>query len=324
MNFRKAALEADVAVEALDLAVREIRGSRRPRSIAGDIDAGVAARSAGLNADLATPERAAHDVDLAALVAEAVLHQDADRAAQCVQAERRVVADDRHGGDGVARDDVPVHRVAEGFVDAHAVLVDGEALRAPADRRRVEAAVGDFRAHRVAGGVGDDDARHLLLQRLLDRRRAFALDVGVGYVRHRARHRDRRRGRRPPRSTCLTGCCARWRAARRRTADTAERRYGDGLLLGASGLLNRRLLHDLDGGKFDGPARGGGWGGGRAPESCAMAGAAVRETRHNTHANADAKRITVTPPVVREVTDTTDFEPVRLLANCHRSRAFTR
>jgi hypothetical protein len=43
-----------------------------------------------------------------------------------------------------------------------------------------------------------------------------------------------------------------------------------------------------------------------------MAGAALREERQNTHANADAKRITVTPPVVREVTDTTDFEPVRL------------
>ena len=95
---------------------------------------------------------------------------------------------------------VPVHHVAEGLIDAHAVLVDGEALRAPANRRRIEAAVGQLRAQRIARGVGNDDARHLLLQRLLDRPRAFPLDIGVGDVRHRARHRDGRRDRHRRRS----------------------------------------------------------------------------------------------------------------------------
>src|SRR5690606_30296243 len=122
---------------------------------------------------------AAHDVDLAALIAETILHQNTDGTAERVQAEGRVVADDGHGRDGIARQYVPVHRIAEGFVNAYAVLIDGETLRATADRRPVEAAEGDLGAHGIAGRVGDDDARHLLLQRLLDRSRALALNLAV-------------------------------------------------------------------------------------------------------------------------------------------------
>jgi hypothetical protein len=50
-------------------------------------------------------------------------------------------------------------------------------------------------------------------------------------------------------------------------------------------------------------AGGAGVGGATPPESCAMAGADARQTTHNTDANADAERINLTPPVVREVTN---------------------
>ena len=69
-----------------------------------------------------------------ALMGEAVLHRDADGAADGIEAEHRIVAEHRHVVDGDGRDEVPVDGVAEGFVDAHAVLVDGES---PASARRL-------------------------------------------------------------------------------------------------------------------------------------------------------------------------------------------
>src|SRR5262245_37314049 len=100
MQLGHAALEAKVTVEALDLALREVTETIVRDAFGRDIDAHIAARSTGLHADLAPPERAGHDVKLATFVAEAVLHENADCTTQCVQAERRVVADHRHGGYG--------------------------------------------------------------------------------------------------------------------------------------------------------------------------------------------------------------------------------
>ena len=51
-----------------------------------------------------------------------------DRAADGVEAEHRIGADDGDAVDGVVGQEVPVDDVAEGLVDAHAVLIDGEAL----------------------------------------------------------------------------------------------------------------------------------------------------------------------------------------------------
>src|SRR5690606_1601647 len=87
MKLRGTALKAYVAVEALDLAFGEIAEAVLLDALGGNIDAGVSARSTGLNADLPASERAAHNVDLAALVAEAILHEDAHRAAERVEAK---------------------------------------------------------------------------------------------------------------------------------------------------------------------------------------------------------------------------------------------
>ena len=49
------------------------------------------------------------------------------------------------------RNQIPVDGVAEGFVDAHAVLIDREPLRRAGDRRGVEAAEEDVGLQVVAG-----------------------------------------------------------------------------------------------------------------------------------------------------------------------------
>ena len=64
------------------------------------------------------------------------------------------------------------------LVDAHAVLIDGEALRRAVDRRGIEAAVLQLALEQVALRVAEDDARHRVLQHLRHGRVAAALDVG--------------------------------------------------------------------------------------------------------------------------------------------------
>ena len=114
-----------------------------------------------------------------ALEAEAVLHGDVDRAAERVQPVKRVAGDhgdavDRRGGD-----EIPVHRVAKNLVDANAVLIDGEPLRHAFNRRGREAAKLDIGLELIAVDVVDDRARHVLLDRLFDRRRSAALDLAA-------------------------------------------------------------------------------------------------------------------------------------------------
>src|SRR5262249_48763968 len=60
----------------------------------------------------------------------------------------------------------PIERVAEGFVDAYAVLVDGDPLRQAVDGRCAEAAILDVGLKDIALLVGEDDSGHVLLQRV--------------------------------------------------------------------------------------------------------------------------------------------------------------
>ena len=126
---------------------------------------------------LVAAERAAAHVELGALVVEAVAHDDRHRAADRVETEHRVGADDGHAVDGVVGQEVPVDDVAERLVDAHAVLIDGEALRHAVDGRGLKAAVLQVALEHVALRVLEDDARHRLLQHLGHVGVARALDV---------------------------------------------------------------------------------------------------------------------------------------------------
>ena len=99
-----------------------------------------------LNASIGAPHPA-----LLALIGEAVLHFDADRAADGIQAEDRIVGHQRHPVDRHFRDKIPVDDVPIGLVDAHAILIDGNPLRGSGHRRGDEAAVVEVALERVAG-----------------------------------------------------------------------------------------------------------------------------------------------------------------------------
>ncbi len=88
------ALDADVGVHALDLGLGEIAEAVVLDVLTGDEGAPVAAARAGGDGALGVAERADAAVDLDALEVEAVAHDDADRAADSVEAVHRIGADD--------------------------------------------------------------------------------------------------------------------------------------------------------------------------------------------------------------------------------------
>ena len=98
---------------------------------------------------------------------EAGLGLDRKNAAERVQAEHRIGARQQvRGGDRVARDQVPVHRVAERLVDAHAVDKHGQPLRQAEQRRSGEAAVHQVLLERIALRTVDAGAREAALEML--------------------------------------------------------------------------------------------------------------------------------------------------------------
>ncbi len=66
--------------------------------------------------------------------------------------------------DGDVRNEVPIDRVAEGLVDAYAVLIDRHALRRTEHRRRLEATKQHFRLVGVRERVVEVDTTDLLVQ----------------------------------------------------------------------------------------------------------------------------------------------------------------
>src|SRR6185437_13539467 len=71
-------------------------------------------------------EGAAGSLAREAVKGEAVLHRHQRGAAERVEPVDRVAADQIEAVDGEVRNQVPVDGVAEAFIDAHAVLVDGK------------------------------------------------------------------------------------------------------------------------------------------------------------------------------------------------------
>src|SRR5262249_45622637 len=98
------------------------------------------------------------------LIVKAVLHLDRDCAAQGVKPVGRVAWHYIQTGDGILRDEVPIHGVADHFIDAHAVLIDRKALRRADRGRGHKAAKLHIRLERVAGGVVVENAWYALKQ----------------------------------------------------------------------------------------------------------------------------------------------------------------
>ena len=128
------AARAEVGVDAAQPRRRVVAPAIVVDGIGGEIARQVSGLPSRLHHGSAPSERAAAQFRVGALVGESVLHLDGQCAAQRVEPVYRVAGHERHAIDGGFRNEVPVDDVAKKLVDAHAVLIDGQALRR-ADRR---------------------------------------------------------------------------------------------------------------------------------------------------------------------------------------------
>ena len=90
---------ADIAVEAADVGFRECAKSAVVQSFERAIDGKIVDLLAPLRRALQPPERATQGVDLGAMIAEAILHLDVQRAAERIEAEGGIVGDDAERAD---------------------------------------------------------------------------------------------------------------------------------------------------------------------------------------------------------------------------------
>ena len=91
VKFRLIVLDADIAIEAPNVRCREITKAVVVQSFKRAVDGDIVDLLAPLRRALDAPERAAHRVDLGAVIVEAVLHLHVDRAAERIEAERGIV-----------------------------------------------------------------------------------------------------------------------------------------------------------------------------------------------------------------------------------------
>jgi hypothetical protein len=180
MKFAHVVLVADIAVEAAHVRRRKIAESAVVQSFQGAVNGKIIDLLAPLRRTLDTSERAAHRVDLGAVIGEAVLHLHVDGPAQRIKAESGIVGHDSDRLYRRGRDQIPVDGIAERFVDAHAVLINRKSLRCAGHGRCDEAAKLHIWLKRIAGNLVDDDSRHVFLQSVRDVQRPGLLDlIGV-------------------------------------------------------------------------------------------------------------------------------------------------
>ena len=168
---------ADIAIEAADIRLREIAKTVVVQALERAIDGKIIDVLAPLHRTLDASKRAAHRVDLGAMIVETILHLHVDCPAQCIEAESGIVGHDGDRPYRRCRNHVPVDGVAEGFVDAHTILIDRKSLRRAGDGGRNEAAEFQVRLKWIATHCVGDDTGHLLLQGIRNIQRTSALDL---------------------------------------------------------------------------------------------------------------------------------------------------
>src|SRR5262249_27272027 len=145
---------SDGTVEAQRIGIRVIAPAVFLEVVDVAVVAPTATAAAVLRIATEASEGAAIDLRTSALGIETILHLQRQGAAQRVQTEHGVgPCENLHRVDRRERDQVPVDRVAEGFVDAHAVLVNGKTLRQPEERGGGEAAEVDVGLQRIVLGI---------------------------------------------------------------------------------------------------------------------------------------------------------------------------
>ena len=196
-----------VLVGRRDERARGARRRERPPAVLAEVaprreHAPALAVAAEADVEQPAAERSAQQVDLGARVGEAGLRLQRQRAAQRVQPVERVRPRHQVGGaDRLGRDQVPAQRVAERFVQPHAVDVDRQPLRRAQQRRREEPAVLKVRLQRVLLDLVAADAaervEHVVgeIQAVArgDRVGGHGLDVGRHAIARQPRPVQRRR-----------------------------------------------------------------------------------------------------------------------------------
>src|SRR5262245_5271361 len=129
VHLRVGALPAEVPVETGDPRRRLVAPAIVFESLGGEVEAPFPVPDAVLQRAADSAVGATRSVEVCAAISKAVLHLEAYRAAERVEAEGRIVGPDVGPPDGDGWDEVPVDSVAEGFVDADALHVHREPLR---------------------------------------------------------------------------------------------------------------------------------------------------------------------------------------------------
>ena len=132
---------------------------------------------ADLHAALHAPVGAADHLHFGAVIGEAVLHLDAERAADRIEAEHRIVGKQRNPIDGFFRDEIPVDHVTPGFVDAHAVLIDRDTLRRSLHGRCLESAVVEVALEWIAGLVAERNTGQSAIYRIEEVGRIVVVEI---------------------------------------------------------------------------------------------------------------------------------------------------
>src|ERR1051326_5309980 len=126
MQFGGFIFPAEIAVYPYDIGRRFEAPASIVHPLCREIDGAIAEPSTVLRIAVEMTERAALPFALEAPIGETVLHLQTDRTAEGVQPEHRVVGPHIGTLDRVGRDQVPVHRVAKGFIEPDAIHINGD------------------------------------------------------------------------------------------------------------------------------------------------------------------------------------------------------
>ena len=165
MHLTAIAAPADIAEEVDQVGGLRLAPAVLVHAVRRDIGRDIAALHTVLQLGLVLAERAAKQIEFAAVVGEAVLHLHRDGPAERVEPEDRVRALDVDPVDRDAGEQVPVDGIAERLVEPRTVDVDGEPLRVTLQRRGLKAVIDQGRLIPVAGRVVEGDAGRRFIER---------------------------------------------------------------------------------------------------------------------------------------------------------------
>src|ERR1700683_107461 len=165
IDIRAVGLPAKLAETLPDARRRHITPAGLIEKIAGEKVVERAELTASLTLEGMAAEGTAVSLKLRARVSVAAFGLKRERAAKRIQTEDGIGAgDQRHCANGRLGDQIPVDRIAEGFVDAHTVDVNRKTFGRAEQRRGGEPVVVDVELERVARALAGVDAAEIIVE----------------------------------------------------------------------------------------------------------------------------------------------------------------